>query len=223
MKLSERLYNLRKEAGLSQEELAGLLNVSRQTISKWETGESNPDIDKIGPLCEIFNITADELIRGIKIENNKEEKDIEEDNSELEEYMKKEKRREALIVSGSVFMYILSVIWIILAEEIEVIGDNLMICIFFLIIAIPTCLLIYYYISRSNRYKKNKIKEIEENKNPKLENIKDIITLIFVALYFLISFITMGWYITWIIWVIYALVIKIVEIIFNSKGSNNNE
>ena len=47
MDLGENLYNLRKKKNLSQEEVAEKLNVTRQTISKWETGESKPDFDKI--------------------------------------------------------------------------------------------------------------------------------------------------------------------------------
>lgn len=49
---------------MSQEDLANVLNVSRQTVSKWETGESNPDIEKIVPLCDFFDISTDELLKG---------------------------------------------------------------------------------------------------------------------------------------------------------------
>ena len=73
MNLGERLLNLRKKEHLSQEEVAFKLNVSRQTISKWETDQSTPDFDKIAPLCELYNITADELLTGKK-EEIKEEK-----------------------------------------------------------------------------------------------------------------------------------------------------
>ena len=75
MTISERLYNLRKEKNISQEELANELGVSRQTISKWETGESTPDFDKIIPLCNYYGITSDELISGKKdiVESKKEE------------------------------------------------------------------------------------------------------------------------------------------------------
>ena len=68
MTISERLLKLRKEKGLSQEDLANELGVSRQTVSKWETGESSPDFDKIIPLCKFYGITSDELLTG-KTEN----------------------------------------------------------------------------------------------------------------------------------------------------------
>ena len=74
MKINEKIYSLRKQAGLSQEELADKLNVSRQTVSKWELGDSTPDFDKIVPLCNIFGITTEELLRDKKIEEKREEK-----------------------------------------------------------------------------------------------------------------------------------------------------
>jgi transcriptional regulator with XRE-family HTH domain len=78
MKIEDKLLKLRKEKGLSQEEVADRLNVSRQTISKWETGQSSPDFDKIIPICEFYNITSDELLTGEKnivVEENKSKKD----------------------------------------------------------------------------------------------------------------------------------------------------
>ena len=68
MNIGEKLYELRKGKNLSQEEVADKLNVTRQTISKWETNQSTPDFDKIKPLCELYGITADELLTGEKKE-----------------------------------------------------------------------------------------------------------------------------------------------------------
>lgn len=58
MSLGQRLIELRKEKKLSQEEVAGKLNVTRQTVSKWETDQSTPDFDKILPLCELYGIST---------------------------------------------------------------------------------------------------------------------------------------------------------------------
>ena len=58
-----KLIKLRKEMGLSQEELGNKLNVARQTVSKWELGETTPEMDKLIKMSEIFNITLDELIK----------------------------------------------------------------------------------------------------------------------------------------------------------------
>ncbi len=63
MKFNEKLIKLRKAAGFSQEELGNKLNVARQTISKWELGETTPEMDKLIKLSEIFNITLNELIK----------------------------------------------------------------------------------------------------------------------------------------------------------------
>lgn len=63
MKFNEKLIKLRKEMGLSQEELGNKLNVARQTVSKWELGETTPEMDKLIKMSEIFNITLDELIK----------------------------------------------------------------------------------------------------------------------------------------------------------------
>ncbi|MDO4463465.1 MAG: helix-turn-helix transcriptional regulator, partial [Bacillota bacterium] len=64
MSLGSNLQYLRQLCGnMTQETLAEKLNVSRQTISKWETDESNPEIEKALILCKIFNCTLDNLFR----------------------------------------------------------------------------------------------------------------------------------------------------------------
>ena len=62
MTLSEKLQALRKSAGLSQEQLAERLNVTRQAVSKWETGEGKPDIDNLLPLARLLGTTVDYLL-----------------------------------------------------------------------------------------------------------------------------------------------------------------
>ena len=64
MEFQQRLYDLRKKAGLSQEELAGLLGVTRQAVQKWEAGTSRPDMDNLSALARYFNVTLDWLITG---------------------------------------------------------------------------------------------------------------------------------------------------------------
>ena len=73
MKLGNRLYELRKQKGLSQEELAGQLDVTRQTVSKWEVGDSNPDLDKLIQLGELFEMPLDELVFGRRAATTKTE------------------------------------------------------------------------------------------------------------------------------------------------------
>ena len=62
MKLGSSLYNARKKSGLSQEDVAGKLGVSRQTISKWETDETLPDIRQAKRLAVLYHLSLDELI-----------------------------------------------------------------------------------------------------------------------------------------------------------------
>lgn len=64
MNLSENLQNLRKAKGMSQEELAEKLDVSRQAVSKWETGETSPETEKIIMICDLFDCSMDDLIKG---------------------------------------------------------------------------------------------------------------------------------------------------------------
>ena len=66
MTLSNRIQKLRKKKGISQEELAHCLKVSRQAISKWESNQSLPDIDKILQMSEYFEVTTDYLLKGIE-------------------------------------------------------------------------------------------------------------------------------------------------------------
>ncbi|MDU5110236.1 MAG: helix-turn-helix transcriptional regulator [Clostridium sp.] len=63
MNLSAKLQLLRKKNGLSQEELAERLGISRQAISKWESGQSTPDLNKLILLSEIYNVTIDSLVK----------------------------------------------------------------------------------------------------------------------------------------------------------------
>ena len=62
MGFNNKLYELRKQKGFSQEELANRLNVSRQTVSKWEVGDSTPDMEKHTAISDLFGISLDELV-----------------------------------------------------------------------------------------------------------------------------------------------------------------
>lgn len=62
MKFNEKLIKLRKREELSQEKLGYKLNVTRQTISKWELGQTTPEMDKLIEISKVFNVTVDELV-----------------------------------------------------------------------------------------------------------------------------------------------------------------
>lgn len=74
MNFNEKLIEFRKKEGLSQEELGYKLNVTRQTISKWELGQTTPEMDKLVELSKIFGVTVDELTNDKEITNNEVEK-----------------------------------------------------------------------------------------------------------------------------------------------------
>ena len=63
MTLSEKLYNLRRKQGLSQEGLAEKLNCSRQVISKWENGTTTPDAEMLQKYSELFGVSIDYLVK----------------------------------------------------------------------------------------------------------------------------------------------------------------
>lgn len=63
MTMAEKILSLRTERGMSQDDLAERLEVSRQSVSKWETGQSTPDLDKIIKLADLFGVNVDELVR----------------------------------------------------------------------------------------------------------------------------------------------------------------
>ena len=86
MSLGNSLYDSRKKKGLSQEEVAEKLGVSRQTISKWETEETVPDIYQAKKLAKIYGLSLDELI------------DVDLDQKEIEEVIKNtDEKKEAKI------------------------------------------------------------------------------------------------------------------------------
>lgn len=64
MDFRDRLFDLRRQAGLSQEELANLMGVTRQAVQKWEAGTSRPDMDNLASLADYFQVSLDYLVTG---------------------------------------------------------------------------------------------------------------------------------------------------------------
>ena len=216
MSLGQRLIELRKEKKLSQEEVAGKLNVTRQTVSKWETDQITPDFDKILPLCELYGISTEELITGKKvvIQEEKQEKTKEEIISDTPE--KKSKRVKGLVIG--ILIYFVAISWIMVSIPVIKMNPIVSSAIFLLICGIATCLIVYTQIM----YKKEKT-EKEKEKSKLYKQIEDIVAIITTIIYLIISFSTMAWHITWIIWLVYALVMEIVKLIISMKGDQNEE
>ena len=203
--LGERLLNLRKEKKLSQEELADKLNVTRQTISKWETDQSMPDFDKIVPLCELYGITPNELfieLNGDNIsKNDKSVYDLE------EEKLRTSKKAKGIALS--VVLYFLGVVWTMITIPVMNMNPIVASAIFLLICGVATGIIIYVGI----RYKKI-ITSKEEQTNDLRKQISQVVAIIVTILYLIISFSTMAWHLTWIIWVIFGLFEEILKLIF---------
>lgn len=68
MDIAERLQDLRKKAGYSQEQVAEMLGISRQAVSKWESGQGKPDIENIIKLTEVYSVSADYILLGTEKE-----------------------------------------------------------------------------------------------------------------------------------------------------------
>ena len=93
MKFNEKLIELRRKEGLSQEELGYKLNVTRQTISKWELGQTTPEMDKLIELSKVFNVSVDDLINNSETPKNEttqieDEPIINQEENKREKYMK---------------------------------------------------------------------------------------------------------------------------------------
>ena len=71
MKFNENLKYLRKKEGITQEELAEKLSVSRQSVTKWESGQSLPDIEKIKEIAYMFSVSVDSLVGEIESKTTK--------------------------------------------------------------------------------------------------------------------------------------------------------
>jgi len=202
MTIGERLLNLRKERNLSQEDLANELNVSRQSISKWETNQSMPDFDKIVSLCKYFNITTDELLTGNK------------DIVAAKEMNIKTNYARNLAISIGLYIFSLTALILFAAGFNQPVAG---VCAFFTFIAIATGLIIYNSIMYGKKRKK------EKNDSLQTKLVIEVVNTLCVVLYFLVSFITNAWHITWIIFIIMASVDTIIKLLFSVKDDEEKD
>jgi transcriptional regulator with XRE-family HTH domain len=76
MNIADRIQSLRKNKGISQEELADKVGVSRQAVSKWESEQSVPDLDRVIIMSEYFGVTTDYILKGIEPQKQSENKNF---------------------------------------------------------------------------------------------------------------------------------------------------
>lgn len=101
MKFQEKLISLRKSYGLTQEQLAEKLNVSRQAVSRWESEESSPDMYNLSAICKCFGVSSDYLIND-DCTNDEDTPIARKKNDEISSV--KEKRRMLHLISGICFV-----------------------------------------------------------------------------------------------------------------------
>ena len=111
MDIAERLQELRKRAGYSQEQVAEMLGISRQAISKWESGQGNPEIDNVVKLTEIYNVSADYILLGR--ENNISVSEPEKKMEPEKKTMSKEARVALAVISVIAATALVTVLFII--------------------------------------------------------------------------------------------------------------
>lgn len=212
MSLGERLFDLRKKKQLSQEEVAEKLNVTRQTVSKWETDASVPDLDRIVPLCELYEIKIEELLTGKK----------EETLPNIDKEAKKEReeiiRKRAKGIGFGILFFFLAVVWIMISIPVFFMNPIVASAIFLLLCGVGVYLIVYTCIL----YKEKRTKE-EEKQHKLRKQINEIMSIIALIIYLMVSFLTMAWHITWIIWVIYALLSEVVKLVFLLRGDEDEE
>ena len=111
MKLCEKLYELRRAAGLSQEELAERLGVSRQAVSKWENGAAQPELSKLVELSRLYGVSVDELLSLEEAEKTDESKDAAAVDAPVQEQCagRKKTRRTKLLFSAAGICLVLAV------------------------------------------------------------------------------------------------------------------
>ena len=115
MELNQRIYELRTQKGMSQGDLAEALEVSRQSISKWETGSSVPELDKLIKLSQLFGISLDELVL------NKEPQEAPPPPEPTIIYVERQEPRSTRKTAGVVLLCFSALIWLL----ISLLGDVL--------------------------------------------------------------------------------------------------
>ena len=237
MNLGERLFELRKAKNLTQDDVAEKLNVTRQTVSKWETNQSTPDFDKIVPLCELYEISPNELLTGEKQEQetvdnekndefnwNEAKKHLftrgKDDEDNYENMTKNQiKRKSAEVVSSSILIFFIAIAFAGIGTTVWMWNPVVVGCTFLILIGWGVTRIVKHYMSVP---KFEKTKE-EEKQDRIVKQINDIIGGIGVAIYFIVSFITMAWHITWVIFIIIGMVEQVVKLIFMLKEDDENE
>lgn len=205
MILADKIIELRKRQGMSQEELAEKLGVSRQSVSKWEGAQSTPDLNRILQLSEIFGVSTDTLLKDteelsteaapvqetVETEPPLRKVSMEEANS----FLAVNEKRSKLTAVG-VFLCIICVIPLIVLDELTNLGDLIGVPLMFILIAIAVALFIisghkmkpYQYLEHEGIDTEYGISGMVSDKKSKFEP-KFTISIVIGVILFILSFI----------------------------------
>lgn len=211
MSIGAKIQTLRKQKGMSQEQLAETLGVSRQAVSKWEAEQSIPDIDKIIAICDYFGVTTDYILRDAELSQPEPVVQYTYNTGDFDEVTDNTEKRKksALLLAIAIMLYILCVLPPIIFE------DTLGIVIMFVMIAVATGMIVYRAITNS----KDKKEDAEQKKpeNPTLKAVKSGVWAVAVVIYFAISFSSGAWYSTWLVFPITGAIADVIEACFDLK------
>lgn len=170
MNLSSKIYELRKANGMSQEQLAEKLNVSRQSISKWESGESSPETERVVEMSRIFNVTTDYMLKPSELDElaMRTERLEKQQDSLKTDFDKSNVRNSRLLQSGAVYAIALAVFFYLqlplpYLHDMAAGGFGVRILVFFILIFLATAIVILLNLRISKKHQKNW-------NNPDIEN-----------------------------------------------------
>ena len=147
MKFEENVRELRKQRGMSQEELAEYLKVSRQSISKYENGTASPELDKLMQLCELFDCTLDDLLKG----------EVKERDVVSKEVYERHENQQSKMMSLGVVIILAGLSCYSFMEDLFTGKNSYVLDVMFLFfVAIAVLIFVYYGMSNSNFQRKYK-------------------------------------------------------------------
>ena len=146
MAFSDNLQFIRTQGGVTQEQLAEQLNVSRQSVSKWESGASFPEMDTLLRICDLYNVNLDTLLRG-SVEESRVS-----DTARYDDHM----NHFALQIALSVFAIIAGVALMILLSALGL-SEMLAVALFMLILTISVVVMVAGGIQHDNFRKKHPV------------------------------------------------------------------
>ncbi len=189
MNFADKLIQLRKQAGWSQEDLAQQMNVTRQSVSKWEGEQSVPDIEKVVQLSKLFHVSTDYLLKD-EMDNIEFNKSIKESSAEYQRIVTRQeansfltvKARTAKSIAYATFLCILSPICLFilsaLSESKEYdLSENIAACVGLIVLLIIVAIAVMIYISSGAKtapfaYLEKECFQIESGVSEMVNNLK---------------------------------------------------